>query len=119
MLPLLSLRSLGHAIVRRHGVGLLGAVIVLAVAALAWPLLRVWPLLLLVVLGVVTATTAAICHRRGPPHGAAMLVLLLAARASFCSSTGSSTASSTTSPPSKASRPRRTSGCDWQIIGSS
>jgi ABC-2 type transport system permease protein len=78
MLPALALRSLGHAFARRHGVGLLGAAVVLVVAAAAWPALRLWPLPVLVGLGAVIAATAAVCHRRGPPHAAAMLVLLLA-----------------------------------------
>ncbi|MBI5479787.1 MAG: hypothetical protein HY906_13065 [Deltaproteobacteria bacterium] len=77
MLPALSLRSLGRACARRHGVGLGGAAVVLVVAAVTWGLLRAHPLPLLISLGVVIAATAAVCQRRGPPHGAAMLALLL------------------------------------------
>jgi ABC-2 type transport system permease protein len=77
MLPALALQSLGRAFARRHGVGLVGAAVVLVVAAAAWPLLRAHPLPALAALGVVIAATATVCQRRGPPHGAAVLALLL------------------------------------------
>jgi ABC-2 type transport system permease protein len=77
MLPALACRALGQAFARRHGVGLVGAAVVLVVAAGAWPLVRAYPLPGLGGLGVLIALVAAVCQRRGPPHGAAVLALLL------------------------------------------